>query len=144
MFRVVNELSLNLDTRNDLPRVICRVIIFDRTKQVPLFRQVNRRRWQQTGVLVTQTFAQGPTQYGCEPQTYPTVLPGLVGFVFAYRFRANAQTQKSFATSVITPLLIATINNYFHSCFSHLASMNAILNKNVFCIHKVILCFFIL
>lgn len=80
MFRVVNELSLNLDTRNDLPRVICRVIIFDRTKQVPLFRQVNRRRWQQTGALVTQTFVQGPTQYGCEPQTYPAVLPGLVGF----------------------------------------------------------------
>lgn len=69
MLRVVNELSLNLNAGNDSPHVICRVIIFDRTKQVPLFRQVNRRRWQQTAAAVTQTFAQGPTHYACEPPT---------------------------------------------------------------------------
>jgi len=70
---VVNELSLNLDAGNDSPRVICRVIIFDRTKQVPLFRQVNRRRWQQAIAVVTQTFAQRPVQLILQMRTTPTI-----------------------------------------------------------------------
>jgi len=40
---------------------------------VPLFRQVNRRRWQQAIAVVTQTFAQRPIQLTLQMRTPPTI-----------------------------------------------------------------------
>lgn len=88
---------------------------------MPLFRQVNRRRWQQTTAGCYANIRIGAYAFTvANRRLYPASLAALAGFVFAYRFRArtNAEVIRDVSNNAA---INSRCNNYFHSHVSQLS-----------------------